>query len=366
MNPRDRVLTLLGGGQPDRVPWFGDLDYWATALIARGERPPDFKLSADYLEWHRDLGVGFYLQGPEPFRGVPDGYTVREWREGRDHFREITTPKGTLRECWRDMPESHTISPVEHLVKSADDLPAYRFMHEHTTYQPHMEVLERRRGQIGGQGILVAYLPKSPLMQLVALDSGIMAVAEMFAEEKDELEATLRVLAESRAPAARIAVDSIAEVLMIPENLSAEMIGPSWFNAYMRPWQEEWAAEIRRAGKHSCVHMDGTLRGLLREECSVGLTFLEALTPAPVGDVPVEEWDSYRDGHDVVLWGGLPGVYFSPTVTDREFDRHLRATLEVMRREPRYVLGVADQVPPDVVEDRVRRVASMVEEFGRY
>ncbi len=366
MEPRERALTLLKGGQPDCVPWFGDLDYWASALISRGERPEDFKLSGGYLDWHRDLGVGFYLQGPEPFRPVPHGYTVRRWREGLDDFREIRTPRGTLRECWRDIPGSFTIAPVEHLIKSVDDLPAYRFIHENTTYEPEGTVLELRRRQIGGQGLLLAYLPKSPLMQLVALDAGIMAVAEIHAEDRDGLEATLAIMAESQAAAARLAVESTAEVLMIPENLSAEMIGRNWFNAYLRPWQERWAAEARKAGKFSCIHMDGTLRGLLREECTVGLTFLEALTPAPVGDVAVEEWESFRGGNDVVFWGGLPGVYFSPTVPDREFNRHLLATLEVMRREPRYVLGVADQVPPDVVEDRVRRVAGLVEEYGRY
>ena len=37
-----------------------------------------------------------------------------------------------------------------------------------------------------------------------------------------------------------------------------------------------------------------------------------------------------------------------------------------MRREPRYVLGVADQVPPDGLESRVRRVAEIVDEYGFY
>ena len=36
----------------------------------------------------------------------------------------------------------------------------------------------------------------------------------------------------------------------------------------------------------------------------------------------------------------------------------MRSVLAVMRREPRYVLGVADQVPPDGLESRLRRVAA--------
>ncbi|MCK7482675.1 MAG: hypothetical protein M0C28_40295 [Candidatus Moduliflexus flocculans] len=63
MTERRRVLTLLSGGTPDRVPWFGDLDYWATSLIGRGERPADFKASDAYIDWHRDLRCGYYLQG---------------------------------------------------------------------------------------------------------------------------------------------------------------------------------------------------------------------------------------------------------------------------------------------------------------
>ncbi len=37
-----------------------------------------------------------------------------------------------------------------------------------------------------------------------------------------------------------------------------------------------------------------------------------------------------------------------------------------MISQPRYVLGVADQVPPDGLEQRVRRVAELVGEYGRY
>jgi hypothetical protein len=53
MTERERVLTLLAGG--------------------RGEKPPGFKESDAYIAWHRELGVGFYLQGYFPFRAVVEG-----------------------------------------------------------------------------------------------------------------------------------------------------------------------------------------------------------------------------------------------------------------------------------------------------
>jgi uroporphyrinogen-III decarboxylase len=170
----------------------------------------------------------------------------------------------------------------------------------------------------------------------------------------------------SHDQAARIAVDSPAEVLMIPENLSSEVVGPALFEQFMRPYQSEWAREIRAAGKFSCIHLDGTLKGLLREECAVGLTFIEAMTPAPVGDLAVEDWAGFTGPTDTLFWGGVPGGFFTPIVSDRDFDAHVRSVLRVMRTAPRYVLGVADQVPPSGLESRVRRVSELVEEMGRY
>ena len=57
---------------------------------------------------------------------------------------------------------------------------------------------------------------------------------------------------------------------------------------------------MRAGGAYSCIHMDGTLAGLLRQVSSVGFTFIEAMTPAPVGDVAVKDWHRYRNGSDTI------------------------------------------------------------------
>jgi hypothetical protein len=37
-----------------------------------------------------------------------------------------------------------------------------------------------------------------------------------------------------------------------------------------------------------------------------------------------------------------------------------------MKKQPRYVLGVADQVPPKARFERVKRVSELVESYGCY
>ena len=105
MTHRERLLTILKGEQPDQVPWFGDLDYWANSLIKRGLKPKDFILSDDYIKWHRDLGVGFYLQGYFPYKQIITNCNITDWNEGNRHYKEIETPVGSVRECWEYIPD---------------------------------------------------------------------------------------------------------------------------------------------------------------------------------------------------------------------------------------------------------------------
>ena len=364
MTERERVLTLLAGGRPDRVPWFGDLDYWATSLIGRGLKPAGFKESDAYIEWHRDLRVGFYLQGYFPFKTIVENCRIAEWREGAARRRRIETPRGALTETWTWLPESFSEAPTEHLVKSAADLAAYACLFENTRFEPDYGYAEKRARQVGEMGIVLCYLPKSPFMQMVTLDAGIAAVSEIQADAPSELEAALAAVRLAHDRAAQIALGSPAEVLMIPENLSSEVVGPRFYERYMRDYHETWSERIAAAGKYSCIHLDGTLKGLLREVCAAGFTFVDAMTPAPVGDLEVERWAEWRGRGRTIFWGGLPGSYFTDKVPEAEFERHVRAVLRVMTSRPRYVLGVADQVPPDGLERRVRRVAEIVEEYN--
>jgi uroporphyrinogen-III decarboxylase len=366
MSPRERILTILRGEQPDQVPWCGDLDYWANSLIRRELKAVNFILSDDYIKWHRELGVGFYLQGYFPYKQIFSKCDVHEWCEGNKRFKEISTPVGTVRECWEYIPVSFCDAPVERFMKSESDIPVLKYIYENSRFEPDYNIAELRKKQVGDQGVVLCYLPKSPFMHLMALEAGIESVTMAALTMPDEFRDLLDTMRKVFDQAAQIAVDSPAEVLMIPENLSSEMVGPELFKLYMYDYQKEWTSKIRAAGKYSFIHIDGTLGGLLKEEASVGFSVLEALTPYPVGDLKYEDLAGIAGNSKSILWGGIPGSYFTNCVSDEEFDRHVKYLLSIMIKEPRFVLGVADQVPPDGLEYRVKRVSSLVNKYGVY
>ena len=366
MNSRERVLTLLAGKTPDRVPWMADLDYWASAMEQRGDEPQGFLNSEAYFDLYRQLGVGFYLQSYLPYRAEYDT-TVRLTTESRGMKSRNTleTPIGVLTSERTYLPESFVSAPTIRPIKELRDLATLRYVLEHTTYEPNYGELLWRLPLIGDLGILLAYLPRSPFMEMAVELSDIVTLVDIWVDAPEELDETLQILGRKHDEAAAIVLASPAECLMFPENLSSEMVGKRFFEQYLRPYETRWAERCRQASKYSFVHMDGTLRGLLHEVGSVGIDVIEAITPAPVGNVAFGELRALA-GPGPVLWGGVPGSYFTELVDDAEFERMVREVLSVMVREPRYVLGVGDQVPPDGLWSRVARVAELVERYGRY
>ena len=162
---------------------------------------------------------------------------------------------------------------------------------------------------------------------------------------RDELEETLQVMGASADRAAEAALQVPAECFMIPENLSSEVVGRNFYESYVRPYEAKWVRRIHEAGKYAFIHMDGTLKGLLRQVSATGFDVVEAVTPQPVGDMSMDAVRSVAQP-ETIPRGGLPGIYFTPLVSDSEFERHTLQVIELMVQDRHMVLGVADQVPP--------------------
>lgn len=365
MNQRERILTLLSGGVPDHVPWFGDLAYYAGALERHGEVPKRWQRTKDYYDYHRKMRVGFYLQGYWAFDPVYDGEVeVRIEQEGRVQRTTVGTPLGTLIGETTYLPVSCSSAISRYMISTPKDLAVLRYWIEHTTYRPAPEEALRRRPWVEDLGIVLCYLPRTPFMELVVHFAGIGNIVALWSDARDEFEETLAVMARSSTEAAEAALQVPSDAFMIPENLSSEVVG-RFYAKYVVPVEREWIKKIKQAGKYTYIHMDGTLRGLIRQVAETGFDVIEAVTPLPAGDVAIVDVRQVA-GPRPILWGGIPGGYFTGLVSDQEFDRHVREVLDVMIQDRRMVLGVADQVPPDGLPKRIARVAELVEQYGAY
>ncbi len=366
LTPRERILNTLRRQPNDQVPWNGDLAYWIAYLKAEGMLKPEFDGPTGRVDLHRSLHIGFYLQGHYPFREVFDGgVTVTLEERGNDRIKRYETPVGSLQETRRYSPQTYSRSPVEWLVKTAEDMHVLHYIYEHTHYEPWYDLCETMNGCVGDQGVTLVYTPHTPFMELVTQRMGIENLIYAMEDDEEGFEALFETMKEKFDEAAAIAVAAPAECVMLPENLSSEVVGKQYYTMYMQPIHKKWTAKIREAGKYSFIHMDGTLRGLIAEVARSGFDVLEALTPAPVGDMTLQEMlDAVQP--ETIVWGGLPGGYCTDELNDEQFDAYVKSVLEIMKTDRRFSLGVADQVCPGARFERLARVQELVDRYGKY
>jgi uroporphyrinogen-III decarboxylase len=275
------------------------------------------------------------------------------------------TPLGGLSEIQQYLPTSFSWGYVKHYLETPADLPAFRSYIERLEFSPAYAEAERRKAIIGDNGVVLVYAPRSPFMEMVTNYAGIVPLVYLLNDAPDEMAELLALMEGKHDIAAEMAANSPADCVMIPENLSSEVVGARYYKLFLRPYERKWIERIRQNGKYSFIHLDGTLKGLIGLVSETGFDVIEAVTPLPCGDISMAQaMESVRP--ETILWGGLPGVIFTPLFPEPDFEQHVIAMLNLMKRRPNYVLGVGDQVPPDGLLERVARVASLCATHGQY
>ena len=360
MTPRERLLAVFEGRVPDQVPWFADLSYWYHAHAA--ELPEEHRGPEGYLRFHRDLRVGIYLYAPCGYKVTADEcIETVEQQDGDTVICEIRTPEGTLREARRNLAGSHTAAYVEHAVKTAADLAAVVSLYEHRHYEADYEPFLATDRLWGDAGLAFPLPPFCPFQHLMTRLSGVESLVYIAADAPDDLDWAIAAMNKALDPAFEIIAAMPCAIVELPENLSSEVTGRRLFERYNLDIYRRRNAQLHAGGKHTGAHIDGTLRGLLEMYTPAGFDFAESVTPAPVGDVELEALRALA-GDELILFGGLPGALFSPLFADEDFDAHVRRTLRTFPPGSRFVLGAADQVPPDASLARVARVAELIDE----
>ena len=367
MTERQRLQCVLAGETPDRTPWFGDLSWWWAAQRARSALPEAHTDPATgYLRMHQDAGVGIYLYAPLLWRAEYDE-TVRHTQatECDCVVTSYRTPAGDLRSVTQLLPASHTSGVVEHLVKGPGDLAAVRWLFQHRVVHAEPEPFAACDRLWGDDGLACALAPisTSGLQSLLTRWAGVEVTSMLASDAPRELEITVEAMQEADDPIFRILCDSPAEYVEFPDNLSGEVTGRRLMRRYNMAYWSRRIEQLHRAGKRVGIHNDGTLRASLPLLVEAGFDVVEAATPAPVGDMMLGDIRSATAGRAIV-WGGLPGALFSPLTSEGTFEAFVRETLETFPRGSGFVLGVADQAPPDADWRRICLVREIVDRWG--
>jgi len=310
MTPRERILATLYGDRADRLPFF---HWWRHSQIGWAEREC------------RNRGMGMCWLRPCHIMTMEnvDRTEAQDTSTGRVVQRRIYhTPVGSIYldekrepgvEEWHGLRSWRDVSPwqIDRLIKKPEDYEVLKYMIEHTTYTPYYFPIEQAEEWLGGDGLVIASLPHTPMQMLmidwIGSEGGRFYIHH--AKYRDEIEELYEALCKSREPLYEIAARSPAEVVMCGDNIDGLLVNPRLFEKYFMPVYENCAEILHEQGKLMAVHMDGRINVLKDLVAKTPIDIIEALHPPPMGDLPVS--DALSRWKQKVIWMGYPGSVYT-------------------------------------------------------
>jgi hypothetical protein len=91
----------------------------------------------------------------------------------------------------------------------------------------------------------------------------------------------------------------------------------------------------------------------------------ECFCTAPMVEVTLDEARAAW-GTDVIIFGGVPSIVLEPTFPEVEFEAYMRRLFRTIAPGDAFILGVADNVMPTSLIQRVERISDLIEQHGTY
>jgi hypothetical protein len=301
MNPRERILALLNKGTPDRIP-FAHCD----RHLPRGEKERKA----------RNMGMGLLCYRP-CYTESRTRVKVTTQEEPGSVITTYTTPIGSLTEVmrvgagygqalfgrdWRGIQPLRT----QYLVKKPEDYRILRFIIENIHYEPYYYALEDQLRRLGDDGIVIATLPYEPMQRLLVTWVGSRLYIDL-RRNREEVEDVCNALElkyeEELFP---IAAASPSEVIAYGGNIDSVLVSPTMFESYYLPAYDKCWKAIRPEGKLLNVHMDGKLKALTELIAGSKVDIIEAVTPPPMGDLPLDR--ALSAWKEKITWVNFPSA----------------------------------------------------------
>ena len=376
MTLRERILSVYQGQIPDVVPFMLDLSHWFYHKhgmpwdLSRAYEEPEREL----INYHKAHGIGFYMPNLASFYSTryTNGVTAEVTHPSSPlthHSSLITwrynTPLGRIERTrlWHEQTYSWAISSCG--VKTEHDLKVLGHALGSMEFAPHWDRYQAWADYVGDHGVVYMPAGYSAMGQLLHYWMGVEGTMYAIYDWPETMHEVVDQINRCNLDLIDLLASSPAEIVIMGDNISADVQPPHFFDKWSRPYYAEAISRLHAAGKYVAVHIDGKLRGALRMVRDTGADCADAVTPVPMGDLTPEECRA-EAGPDFILSGGISPDLWLPNVSTEDFKAAVIRWLDLRKLSPRLIANAGDQVPPGALEDRIEIMRDLVETHGRF
>ena len=345
MTPRQRVLAVLHGERPDKVPF---TVYECMIPQCAVER----RLRSEGLCIVNRRQRVYVEETPHCTQ-----QTIRYAEGGRDLVRTvIRTPAGEVSSVAQ--PADFTSWTIERFFKGPEDYEVLLSLIEDRVYRPdHAPYLDAERW-MGEDVILRCGVGSNPLHHIMLHWMGLETFAVEWAERRDEvlmLEAAWR---HKQEQVYAILADSPITHANYGGNEVPEVMGKERYRDFVLPLLQQCADALHAKGKLLGSHLDGNNRHWADLVARSGLDYVEAFTPSPDTDMTLA--DALDAWPDKVLWINFPSSLHLASI--ERIKRAAREFVELGRQTGRVIIGITEDMPPDRWQQNLLAISEVINE----
>lgn len=369
MTNRERLLAILEGRSPDRVPWIPRLDIWHRAQVHRGTLP-DRLQGLTLREVERVLGVGTPARAGCVFRVEYQNMDVLTHDEGFNSITEYVTPRGTVRTVLSRSAYEASEGiigqlPTEYPLKSEEDYEIWMYVVRNTVYIPTYDEYEAYDREIGDDGLPMVSVGDCPfhhwLQSLAGYQEGYLHLMDF----RPRVEELLQVLTENDREMWKVVAQSPAKLFLHGMHLSSQMTPPRYFDQYITPYYQEFTKLLHAHGKSLAMHADNDTSAILGNIQQAGFDMVECFITKPMAKITLKDaQDAW--GTSVIIWGGIPAIILEESYPEEEFEAFMEDVFRTITPGDAFIMGIADNAMGGSMLSRIEKVTGMVEKYGNY
>lgn len=363
MTRRELNLAIFEG-TADKVLWQPRLETWIFHHMAKGTLPERYR-DLDYLGIYDALRCSVRYAasaGIEVYEDPPDIVRTEE-QQGNYHIVTITTPSGTLRTVEQDVWENGELRNRrihEYPVKTPQQLRVVIDIIERQQYRANLAAFREAADRVGHRAEPTVFLSSDGFTELIKNWCGLVDAHYLLHDYPTAVEEYLEACARRDDRLIDAALQLPCRIFNLGDHTTNEFTPPPILKKYCLPRWQRISERLHAHGRFVHSHWDGNSRLLLPYLQESGLDGVEALPPAPMGDMTLEEIKA-AVGERIVCLDLLPAIHFLPHYSMRECLDFARRVIDMFA--PRLILGISDEISQVGQIEKVEAITELVDEI---
>ena len=295
MTPKERILAVLNGEEPDKTP----------VCVYQGELT---RLPGEWFRRLKERGLGLLRMagfcspvwstqtGQRQDPGVPDvKYTRIEYLENgiMKHRQTWETPIGSITGVLMSNPLDNIVVPdttEEYPVKQPSDWQVVNFIIKGIVDNlvPRYGHFERAEAELGDDGVAFVFLGNTAWQRAWMELAGPERAVIDFHEQPDEVQEYIDLQRCWHSRMAELVAGCPAKFIDIGEGMT-DMISPRYFREYCTPIYQIYSQQLKGTGKVLGAHMEGRVGILRKDIAETPLNVIESFAVPPTGDISLYE-----------------------------------------------------------------------------